>query len=245
MSDIPKVGQGSPARGTDAHTEKGVEKKEGDSAFDRVLGKKEGKDRKPGVHSKKGPGEKDSDPKGKRDTDEGKHPVIPGSVMVHPSTAGSIGLHKTEGSAPVLPSRMIEQIAQKIVTALQVKTRADVTEMQLSIDMGRLGQLQVNLIRSADGKLNIALQTEHIQAREALAGQADGLLQRLEARGLEVQNLRIQTMDGQGIDLKPGQDVPMPVQPGGEANEARQRQPGDEQQRERKPHHEETDEDNE
>lgn len=219
MSKVSGVGKSPPV--STPEQKDAIEKKEGESSFDRVV---EDKSRKQDPETVKGRKKSDEQPQqksGDRQEVKPRHPVIPGSVVIKPSPRQTGDVQASVPAGSAAPMQAIQQIAQKIVQAIQTKIRPDQMDLKMNLDMGKLGQLQVQLTRGADGKMQIQLQAESLSTQEFLANHAGELLQRLEAKGLDVQNLRIQTADGQGIDLRPGQEMPQAPTAGAEAQESR------------------------
>ena len=88
----------------------------------------------------------------------------------------------------------LERIAQQIVQAAEVRLHGDGTvEARLQLDLGRLGRMHVALERSADGQIRVTLEPTSAEARNLLEKHGQELANRLEARGVNLQELTVQS----------------------------------------------------
>jgi hypothetical protein len=110
-------------------------------------------------------------------------------------------------AAPVRSAEMaarIEQIAQQIVQAAEVRLGpTGGAEARLELNLGALGNVHVSVARGEDGGLKIAFENASLQAGEALTTNATELLERLEGRGLNVQEITVKGTDQADFRLAP------------------------------------------
>jgi flagellar hook-length control protein FliK len=88
----------------------------------------------------------------------------------------------------------IERIAEQILQAAEVRLHADgAVEARLQLDLGRLGRMHVALERTPEGQIRVALEPTTAEARDLLQAHGKELANRLEARGLRLQALTVES----------------------------------------------------
>ena len=108
---------------------------------------------------------------------------------------------------PRLDAGEIREIAQKILSGIQIRQAGDRTDIQMRLELGRLGGAQVRLTRGDEGKLSIAFQLESLEGQQAVASGLQDLKDSLQARGLKVAEIQVRTGEGPTFSDKP-QDQP-------------------------------------
>jgi hypothetical protein len=140
-------------------------------------------------------------------------------------------------AAPARSAEMaarIEQIAQQIVQTAEVRLGpSGGAEARLELNLGALGNVHVSVVRGEDGALRIAFENASTQAGEALTTHATELLERLETRGLPVQEITVQGADQADFRLAPTRHAEGGSGADAEAREGR-RQQGFEDQRQKR-----------
>jgi hypothetical protein len=101
--------------------------------------------------------------------------------------------------APPPPARalgeLVEQVGQWMSRLAYVADGSGRAELRLGLDGGRLGPVDVHLVRSAGGDLEARFRVRHPLACQALDGALPELLRALEARGAGTVTLRAE-LDG-------------------------------------------------
>jgi hypothetical protein len=91
---------------------------------------------------------------------------------------------------------LIQQIVDRIVDTVQVRMYAGgATEVHMELNMGRLGPMAVELHRTPEGQLRIDFQATTAEAQQLLRGHVSELADRLEARGLALQEVTVRMPD--------------------------------------------------
>jgi len=88
----------------------------------------------------------------------------------------------------------VERIAELIVRAAEVRLHSDGSaEARLQLDLGHLGRMDVALARTAEGRIHVTLSPASAEGASLLQARGQELAQRLEARGLNLQELRVES----------------------------------------------------
>lgn len=99
-------------------------------------------------------------------------------------------LHSAEAIA------QIQQIADRIVDAVQVRMQpGGMTDVHLELNMGRLGNMTVELHRAADGQLRIDFQAATADCNEMLRSNISDLTGRLQDRGIALAQVSVRSAD--------------------------------------------------
>jgi hypothetical protein len=120
----------------------------------------------------------------------------PGGELATPvPTHGSpVALATVDAPAGAEPAARIERIAEQILLAAEVRLHRDgAVEARLQLDLGRLGRMHVALERTAEGQIRVALEPTSAEARDLLQAHGKQLATRLEARGLKLQALTVES----------------------------------------------------
>jgi hypothetical protein len=114
----------------------------------------------------------------------------PATDAAGPTPAAGAG--EAAGASDV--AARVERIAEQILQAAEVRLHADgAVEARLQLDLGRLGRLHVALERTAEGRIRVALEPTTAEARDLCRAHGRELADRLEARGLNVQELTVES----------------------------------------------------
>lgn len=131
--------------------------------------------------------------------------ALPGDVAVaHPK-----GSSVAEAQTPPTVSAAdriaeIERIAEQIVQAAQVRLGPQgAAEARLELNMGRLGPMSVALERTAEGQIRIGFEAATAEASNLLQSRVGELAKQLEARGVALQEITIQSADQPLFRLEP------------------------------------------
>ncbi|HSS51941.1 MAG TPA: flagellar hook-length control protein FliK [Thermoanaerobaculia bacterium] len=106
---------------------------------------------------------------------------------------------------------LLQQIAGRVVSAVEVLHRSGQPEVRLSLDLGPLGQTEVSVARSTGGRVEINFRTEGPQAADLLSRHAGELRDRLADRGIEAREIRVDRVDrgdGAALVAAPGRETP-------------------------------------
>ncbi|MBI2837975.1 MAG: flagellar hook-length control protein FliK [Acidobacteria bacterium] len=99
-------------------------------------------------------------------------------------------LHSAEAIA------QIQQIADRIVDAVQVRMQpGGMTDVHLELNMGRLGNMTVELHRAADGQLRVDFQAATSDCSEMLRSNISDLTGRLQDRGIALAQVSVRSAD--------------------------------------------------
>jgi hypothetical protein len=121
----------------------------------------------------------------------GPVPGAPGPAPDAPSQVAAPAVTGTGDTADV--AARVERIAAEIVRAAEVHLHADGSvETRLELDLGSLGRMHVSLARTAEGRIRAALEPTTAEARRLLSERLPELARRLEARGLGLQELKVE-----------------------------------------------------
>jgi hypothetical protein len=115
-----------------------------------------------------------------------------GTFFARPgSTGGAMGTDAARGTDA---TARVERIAEQILLAAEVRLHGDgAVEARLQLDLGRLGRMNVALERTAEGQIRVALEPTTAEGRELVQARGQELANRLEARGLKLQTLTVQS----------------------------------------------------
>jgi hypothetical protein len=138
--------------------------------------------------------------------DEDADPALAGPLTApgeQPMQATSV-----EGPQPAEMPRLdageIRQIAQKIISSIQIRQAGDRTDVQMRVELGRLGGADVRLTRGGEGQVSIAFQLESLEGQQAVAASLQDLKDGLHMRGLKVGEIQVRT----GVEGPPVSDTP-------------------------------------
>ena len=124
---------------------------------------------------------------------------VPGDMMIPFSFQAAmqqIEVRPAAGLSGMDAVAQIQRIANQIVDAVQVRTNVGgSTEVHLELNMGALGNMSVELNRAADGQLRVDFKTQTADAQDLLKTHMSELTSRLEARGLNLQQLTVRAPD--------------------------------------------------
>jgi hypothetical protein len=122
--------------------------------------------------------------------------ALPGDVAV-PSRAPTGSAPAVEGSRAADAVARIERIAEQIVRAVEVRLGpAGTAEVRLQLDLGGLGQVRVDLVRDAEGKIAVRFEAAGAELGRLLAERGQELAGRLEARGIALREVAMTSADG-------------------------------------------------
>ncbi len=154
--------------------------------------------------------EGDSGDQGSRDDSSSQRRAMPGDVvvpfmlsqqpiefrpLVHVQT-----MHATHQS--------IHAIADRIVDAVQIRMQpGGATDVHLELNMANLGNMTVELHRTSDGQIKIDFQAVTAAAQDLLKSHVSELADRLNARGVVLKEISVQTLDHSAFKFEP-QPVP-------------------------------------
>jgi hypothetical protein len=114
----------------------------------------------------------------------------------------------------------VERIAEQILQAAEVHLHADgAVEARLQLDLGRLGRLHVALKRTAEGRIRVALEPTTAEARDLCRAHGRELAERLEARGLNVQELTVESAGETVLRIQSAQESTETARPTATASE--------------------------
>jgi hypothetical protein len=101
----------------------------------------------------------------------------------------------------------VERIADQILLAAEVRLRGDgAVEARLQLDLGRLGRMNVALERTAEGQIRVALEPTSAEGRDLLQARGQELAHRLEARGLKLQALTVESAGETMLRIEGGRE---------------------------------------
>lgn len=136
----------------------------------------------------------------------------------------------------------IQRITDQIVQAVEVRLGRDgVAEARLELNLGSLGRMGVALERTAEGQIRIGFEAATAEASDLLRGRVSDLATELQARGVSLQEITVQSPDQPVFRFEPPtgpadavfSNRPEPSPPPGEAAQG-QRQPFQDQERQRR-----------
>jgi flagellar hook-length control protein FliK len=149
-------------------------------------------------------------------------------IRWEPAPAPATGVRSAEMVA------RLEQIAQQIVQAAEVRLGANgAAEARLELNLGSLGNVHVSVARGEDGTVRVAFENASAQAATALSTHAPELLERLEGRGLAVQEITVQGTDQADFRLAPATPAGGGAAADPEGGDARRQQGFDDQRQRR------------
>lgn len=222
MSDINRVGSGESPRPVTSEKGPDTTEKKGESEFDKVMdahkegGKEPVKEKKEHREREHQEGQDQRSMTSSKEAEMTKVKIPPGAVVIGGTRSGPLQeMEKVQGTTHILPTAMIQQIAQKIIESLRVQTHAGQLDLKMSLDLGKMGQLQVQMVRNPDGRLTLQLTSENLTGQNLLKDHVNELIGQLEKHGLDLQTVRVQTPDGTGIDFYPGRErgTDQPIRP--------------------------------
>jgi hypothetical protein len=121
----------------------------------------------------------------------GPVPGAPGPPADAPSQVAAPAVTATGHSADV--AARVERIAAEIVRAAEVHLHGDGSvEARLELDLGSLGRMHVSLARTAEGRISAALEPTTAEGRRLVSEHLPELARRLEARGLGLQEVKVE-----------------------------------------------------
>lgn len=91
---------------------------------------------------------------------------------------------------------LVQRIADQIVQAVQIKMHAGgQTDVKIELNLGKLGNVSVDLQRTAEGQIRIAFQAATSDAGQMLTSNLSDLTSRLEARGVDLAHIAVNSPD--------------------------------------------------
>lgn|GEM_PF-3592142 len=183
----PKSSPGEDRKAADAPdtargTDRGVTRRHGGRGQDSDAGGSEGRS-------------------GRKETSPSEAPPprpMPGDVVIPqvlPMATPEVQAPTARSLSPEAAA-LIQQIVDRIVDTVQVRIYAGgATEVHMELNMGRLGPMMVELHRTPEGQLRIDFQATTAEAQQLLRGHVSELADRLEARGLALQEVTVRMPD--------------------------------------------------
>jgi len=150
---------------------------------------------------------------GRDDSSSSQRRMMAGDVSIGvPQFQAPFELRPVETvQSPQPVSATIQTIADQIVDAAQIRMQpGGATEVRLELNMGSLGNMSVELHRTADGQLKIDFQAVTAAAQDMLRSNMSDLTSRLEAKGLNLKEINLQTLDQTPLKWEP-QGIPTVV----------------------------------
>ncbi|MEW6363723.1 MAG: flagellar hook-length control protein FliK [Acidobacteriota bacterium] len=136
---------------------------------------------------------------------------VPGDMMIPFSFQAAMQQIEVKAAAGLSTTdavAQIQRIANQIVDAVQVRMNAGgSTEVHMELNMGALGNMSVELHRAADGQLKVDFKTQTVDAQDLLKTHMSELTSRLEARGLNLQQLTVRAPDLSEFKWQPPPDA--------------------------------------
>jgi hypothetical protein len=123
--------------------------------------------------------------------------ALPGDVAVPSRAPAAPAPPGVEGSRAADAVARVERIAEQIVRGVEVRLGpAGSAEVRLQLDLGGLGQVKVDLVRDAEGKVAVRFDAAGAEASRLLADHGQELAGRLEARGIALREVAMTSPDG-------------------------------------------------
>lgn len=98
--------------------------------------------------------------------------------------------------SPAEAIAQIQRIVDKIVEAVQVQMKpGGLTDVHIELNMGKLGNMTVDLQRTAEGQIRINFQAATAEASDLLQNNLSDLTSRLETRGVNLSEVSVRSVD--------------------------------------------------